>query len=237
MTFQAKDVMKRASTILQDEDAVRWTAPELHAYLNDGLREIVSIKPNALSKSVNISLARGTLQALPSEYTVFARVTRNMTGPTTGGKAIRPLARREIMDSHMPSWQDPSVMPFAKSVVHVIHDMADPRSFYVVPGNDGTGMIEAIVGRMPQPNVAPESVTDQLDFDNYTADVDMPDIYQNALIDYVLYRAYSKDSRLAGAAQRSEAHFTLFRTAVTNFSQAEAGMALATLNMTPASAG
>jgi hypothetical protein len=237
MTFQAKDVMKRASTILQDEDAVRWTAPELHAYLNDGLREIVSIKPNALSKTVNLQLQTGTLQSLPTEYTVFSRVTRNMTTPTTGGKAIRALAKREIMDSHMPSWQDPAVMPFAKSVVHVIHDLADPRSYYVVPGNDGTGLIEAVVGAMPQPNAAPAGVTDQLEVDNYTNVVDMPDIYQNALIDYVLYRAYSKDSRMAGAAQRSEAHFTLFRTAVTNFSQAEAGMALATQNMTPASAG
>lgn len=236
MPFQARDVMKRASTILQDEDAVRWPAPELHGYLNDGLREIVAIKPNALAKTVNLSLVAGTLQSLPATFTVLSRVVRNMKTQTTGGNAIRPLAKREIMDSHLPGWQDQTVMPFAKEVVHVIHDLADPRSYYVVPGNDGTGLIEAVVGGMPAVNAPPATPAAALVLDNYTNPVDMPDIYQNALVDYVLYRSYSKDGRVAGAAQRAQAHFELFRGAVIGFGQAEAGVSLAT-NSNPPMAG
>lgn len=226
MAFQARDVMKRASTILQDMDAVRWPAIELHGYLNDGLREIVTLKPSANTKTVNLSLVEGTKQTLPAQYTVLSRVVRNMASPTAGASAIRPVARRDILDSQIPGWQDSTVMPFAKNVVHVIHDLADPRTFYVVPGNNGTGLIEAVVGAMPAVNAPPANTADQLLLDSYTNTVDIPDVYQNALIDYVLYRSYSKDNRVAGAAQRAVAHFELFRNAVGGFAQAEAAISL-----------
>ena len=40
--------------------------------------------------------------------------------------------------------------------------------------------------------------------------VSVPDIYGNALQDYILYRAYTKDSEYAGNAQRAVAHYTAF---------------------------
>ena len=226
MTFQSKTVMERAATTLQDATNIRWPLRELHGYLNDGLREIVTIKPSAKSKTVNISLASGTLQTLAPEHVILSRAVRNMT-ESGGGKAIRRLDSRSIMDSHMPSWQDPSAMPFAKSVVHVIHDIANPTQFYVVPGNDGTGVIEAVVGAMPTPSpepAAPDSLA------SYSDIVDMPDSYFNGLVDYVIYRSYSKDSRVAGSAMRSQAHFQLFRTSITGFSESETGMSLAAAN-------
>lgn len=228
MTFKAQDVMARAATTLQDIANIRWPAPELHDYLNDGLREIVTIKPNALSKTVNLSLDEGTKQTLPAEYTVLSRVSRNMAGPTTGGMAIRRLDSRSIMDSHMPSWQDPASVPFAKTVVHVIHDIADPDTFYVAPGNDGTGLIEAVVGAFPTKSPTPASNANLVS--SYTDTVDLPDVYMNALADYIIYRAYSKDARVAGSAARAQAHFELFRVSVTGFSETEAGMSLAAAN-------
>lgn len=228
MTFQTKDVMARAATTLQDASNIRWPVTELHGYLNDGLCEIVTIKPNAVSKTVNLELDEGTLQTLPAEYTVLSRVSRNMVDANTGGGAIRRLDSRSIMDSHMPGWQDPAVIPFAKKVVHVIHDIADPNQFYVAPGNDGTGIIEAVVGAYPTKSPVPGADAD--DIDSYADSVDVPDIYMNALVDYVIYRAYSKDARIAGSATRAAAHYTLFRDSVTNFSQSENGMSLAAAN-------
>ena len=223
MTFKSQDVLSRVSTTLQDGGHIRWPLSELHGYLNDGLRDIVSIKPNALSKTVNLDLAEGTKQTLPATYTVLSRVSRNMIDATTGGRAIRTMDSRSIMDSFMPGWQSEADVPFAATVVHVIHDIAEPRTFYVVPGNNGDGIIEAVVGSYPTPSPVPGSPTV---LSNYTDNVDMPDIYMNALTDYVLYRAYSKDSRVAGSAARSQAHFALFREGVTGFANAENGMAL-----------
>lgn len=226
MTFKAMDVMERVATTLQDEDSVRWPAAELHNYLNDGLREIVTLKPNALSTTVNLELVAGTKQVLPATYTVLSRVSRNMTDASTGSTAIRALDSRSIMDSMVPGWQDASIVPNAAKVVHVIHDMADPNVFYVVPGNDGNGMIEAVVGVLPTASPVPASSPGSIS--SYTDDLDMPDIYMNALVDYLLFRAYSKDARIAGSSARAQAHYQLFRDGVTGFANAEAGMSLAT---------
>lgn len=228
MTFQTLDVLTRASTTLQDTSNVRWPLPELHGYVNDGMREIVTIKPNAVSKTVNLTMAEGTLQTLPAEYTILSRVSRNMATSTTGGGAIRRLESRSIMDSHIPSWQDPAVVPFAKKVVHVIHDIADPNKFYVAPGNDGNGIIEAVVGAYPTQSPTPGSDVNTLA--SYSDAMDVPDVYMNPLVDYVIYRAYSKDGRVAGSAARAAAHFQLFRESVTTFSQSENGMSLAAAN-------
>lgn len=223
MTFAAASVMKRASTVLQDDGAVRWTAPEMRDYLNDGLRELVALKPNAKTATVEIPLDLGAKQALPAAYTMLCDVIGNRIAGNA--KAIRMLASRKIIDAQIPGWQDSAVLPFSDAVTHVFHDLRDPRTFYVVPGNTGDGIIDAVVGTIPSPVPAPAS--DVLDVDSYTSDVDVPDIYQNALIDYVLYRAFSKDSAAPGAAARASAHLELFRAAVTGFAAAESAMSLA----------
>ena len=43
-----------------------------------------------------------------------------------------------------------------------------------------------------------------------TGDLGVPDIYANAVQDYVLYRAYTKDSEYAGNAARAQAHYAAF---------------------------
>ena len=47
MSFTAAQVLKRANTILQDTGAVRWTAIELRDWLNEAMRAVISVKPNA----------------------------------------------------------------------------------------------------------------------------------------------------------------------------------------------
>lgn len=230
MTFQAKDTMKRASVTLQDDGAVRWTATELLDYLNDGMRELISMKPTAKTQTVQLSLASGTKQTLPAQYTILSRVICNRI---TGSKrAIRPLAKREILDSQIPGWQDPDVLPFAAAVTHVIHEGAEPRTYYVVPGNDGNGIIEAMVGAYPTPVSAPTAPAN-LEIENYTATVDLDDIYMNALTDYILYRAFSKDGSAPNAANRAVAHYELFKASVTGFAANEAAMSVAASAMRP----
>lgn len=228
MTFDAKTVMTSAAKTLLDEDYVRWTLPELLDYLNEGVREIVSLKPTAATKPVTLTLAAGTLQTLPSQYTVLSRVTRNLTkghleaGGPVGASAIRPIKDRALLDALYPDWQSSTTM-FAATVKHVIYDIADPNIFYVVPGNTGAGKIEAIVGIYPDAIAAPAAPTL---IGSYTSAVGLPDAYCNALINYVCYKAFSKDAGLAGAAQRSQAHLALFQGQIGAQQQSEAALAL-----------
>lgn len=224
MAFTAAKVMARASTILQDAGAVRWTAPEMCDWLNEAQRAIVLAKPNAISGSVTLDLVSGTKQAVPVAYTVLSRVVRNIGA---GGKAIRTMARREILDAQIPGWHDSDTLPFSADVQYVWQDQMSPREFYVVPGNDGNGQVEAIVGKnatdVPQPAGAAA-----LDPENYTTASEFEDIYQGILLDFLLFRAFSKDGEAPDAAARAQGHLTLATNALAALgtSQTAAGLAM-----------
>lgn len=223
MAFTAAQVMARASTILQDAGAVRWTAGELCDWLNEAQRAIVMAKPNALSGSVTIPLVSGTKQSVPVAYTVLSRAVRNVGA---GGKAIRTIARREILDAQIPGWHDTATLPFAAAVQYVWQDPMSPREFYVVPGNDGTGSVEAIVGRnatdIPKPAGAAA-----LDVANYTTASGFEDIYQGILLDFLLFRAFSKDGEAPDAAARAQGHLTLATNALSALGTSQMAAALA----------
>ena len=230
MAFTARDVMVEASRTLRDATFVRWTPPELLEYVNAAVRAVVERKPTATTATVTLDLDLGTLQTLPAAYTVLSRVTRNLTSPhptPVGGKAVRALADTSLLDAQIPGWQDSEVLPFAKVVEHVIQDAADPRTFLVVPGNDGTGMLEAIVGTWPAPIPAPAGALAQSAL-NYTAAVPLPDAYRNAVLNFVLHKAYAKDSAQEGAAARAVAHLEMFTTALSDIGGSETALGLAT---------
>lgn len=212
MAVTAKQVFERVRILSQDNTSVRWPLAELLQWLNDALREVVLHKPSAGGSTVVVDLVEGTYQTVPSTYIGLLRVVRNVvsvdgeTGIRTAGRAIR-MVQRDILDSQHPDWHSDDAVPFAAAVKHVVYDPADPRAFYVYPGNSGTGKIEAVAYKTPTQIALP---SDPEDIDGYSATLDIADIYQNAIVDYVLYRAYSKDAQFAGNAQRANAHFQMF---------------------------
>jgi len=215
MALYAKEIMQRASTILQDGGLVRWPLIELLKWLNDGVREIVNLKPNEVTEFVEIALDVGTLQTLAADHLNLWRVTRNLTAaglaPRVGKSAITPISA-DLMNAQMPGWQDPTVLAYSVDVNHVIQDMAAPREFYVVPGNTGFGVIEALVTVMPTDLAEPAN---PLDIESYAAlAVSVPDQFRAALVDYILVRAFSKDMAIAGNSQRAVQHQQLFDRAL-----------------------
>jgi hypothetical protein len=215
MAIVAKNVLDRARRLIQDETSVRWPLPELRLWLNDGLREIAVLKPTAYSASIVFTLAQGTLQTLPENYASVMAAVRNLktnaTSPKVPGPSLR-VVDMDILDASAPNWHDGTKVKYQKTVKNVAFDANNPNAFYVYPGNDGTGFIELIVSRVPDQIAAPASLPD--DLNSYSATIDLQDIYFNCLVDYVLYRAYSKDASYAGSAQRAIAHYTAFSNAL-----------------------
>lgn len=212
MAFTAKDVLTKVRTILNDSSSVRWALTELRLWLNDGLREIALQKPSATAVTATIDLETGTKQEIPAAYHALLQVIRNTTtgGTPVPGKVITPIAR-ETIDTAIPGWHATANLPFTQVVTHVLDEILDQKTFYVVPGNDGTGAVEAVMSKLPTEIASP---TNPLEIDEYSATVDIPDIYQNALVDYMLYRAFSKDTDVATSGQRAAAHMQLFQTAL-----------------------
>jgi hypothetical protein len=195
-TVTVATIITRAATALQDTSNVRWTRAELLDYLNAGQRETVIRKPSAYVRRSSVTLAVGTVQALPLEDDTgtvdpieLIEVVRNACG-----RAVR-LIERDLMDLYNADWHS---APQTKLVQHYMVNPLDPKHFTVYPPNDGTGCLELVYSATP-PAVASEVGTITLD-----------DIYQDALLDYVLYRAFSKDAEYAADPARAASRYAAF---------------------------
>lgn len=209
MPVSVADALSRASKVLSDVDEVRWTEASKLEYLNDGLLEISVQKPTAFSRTIEISLAVGTLQSVPEAYSGLVRAVRNVVGvadatPRVGGRVITP-ARRDILNDQFQDWHSADSVPFSRVVQHVVADEFEPRQFYVFPGNDGNGIIEAIA------TLIPSNITGAI---TSSTEAPLDRVYFNALVDYIAYRCYAEDMILNGAPQRAQAHYSLFQSAL-----------------------
>lgn len=207
--INVKQLLQRVSIILVDEDLIRWDAPELVKWLNDGLMAIVLQKPSATAATVTLDLVPGTLQTLPAKYNSILRPVRNVRGDNSDRLPRKTLTVVDAtqLNALKPEWHDSYSVPFGQQVKHFIFDEANPRSFYVYPGNDGNGHIELVLSGTPE---KVKATGDELEIDSYDVEVSFPEIYANVLLNFILYRAYSKDAQVAGAMQRAAMYYQQF---------------------------
>ena len=207
-TVTAKSIIDKATIQLIDLTNIRWTRAELLSWLNDGMRQIVIIQPSASSTTSAVKLVAGTRQMLPADGWLLLQVYRNMgTTGTTPGRVIRVVSR-ELLDGFNPYWNTDT----AKAEVrNYLYDVQDQLAFYVYPPNTGTQYIELNYSAQPASLTAESQV------------IPIFDIFQSALVDYILYRACSKDAEYAPGQQMAQGYLGTFVGAVTAKSQSESG--------------
>jgi len=209
------NLLARIEATLQDTANVRWTEAELLNYINDAQREIANIIPGSTAVHANVQLATGTKQSIPTNGLKLISVIRNMSGywdAATGGRAIR-LVAWDILDTQDPDWHNPTVTGDATHGTipkHFLFDEDDPLNYYVYPGVAGNAYIELVYSQRPT------------DLANASALIAVPDNYSNALIDYALFRAFTKDAEFAGNSQRAGTHYQLFAVSVSGKAQIDA---------------
>lgn len=182
MAEQVTDIVWRVRQLIHDSAGARWTDDEMLRWINDGLRELVLLKPSANAQRVTLNLVAGSVQELPTGGMQLIRITHN-----TSGNAIR-ICDQDRLDATAPSWR---ADPETGTVVHYMYSDESPYEFQVYPPNDGTGRVEASVAMEPTQVTAMGQANP------------LADIYIPALTDYLIYRAYSKHSKHAGNEQRA----------------------------------
>jgi hypothetical protein len=217
MAITAASIVHRVVDILQDTTSVRWPIPELVRYLNDGQREVVLYRPDATIKDATVACAAGAKQSLPSDGAKLIDVIRNSASSGTS-KAVRMVAR-EVLDAQIPNWYG---LTGELDVVHFTYDPRDPKTFFVYPPALTTSRVDITYSAFPT-NVAEPA--DGSVYSDVSGNMDLPDIYGNVVTDYILYRAYSKDSEYAGNAQRAQAHYGAFANALNIEVQGTTGVA------------
>lgn len=202
-------IQGKVSTVLNDAGVVRWTGAELLGWINSGQREVCFYKPNARTETKNIALVAGAKQSIASGDVALLSVARNMgSGGTTPGRAIQTMTRT-TMDTAVPDWP---TAPYANAAVKaVIFDERDPHTFYTWPAQPAntTQQVEGIVAVLPT------------ELSSLSSTIDLDDIYEAPLIDYVLFRAFSKETTSPANIARADFHHKNFLQAVATKTQLE----------------
>lgn len=195
-TVTVNTVLLRANTLLNDPSFIRWPKQELLDYFNDASRAIVLVRPDAFCKNVSFSCAAGTKQTLPAEALRLIEVIRNASGTV-----IRHVPRKALDDSY-PDWHSGTT---ATKVAAYTYDERDPKTFYLYPGPAAAHSIDVVYSVAPTTKVL-------TDVENVStpAVADLDDIYINPLIDFILYRAFSKDSEYAANGNNATSHYNAF---------------------------
>jgi hypothetical protein len=205
MPITAQSIVRRCVETLQDTTSIRWPVAELVRYLNDGQREIIVHRPDAMVTNAAHTLIAGSRQTLPANGTKLIEVVRNSGG---NKRAVR-LSVREILDAQVQGWHN---LAGVTEIVHFMFDPRDPKTFYVYPPAAASGAsVDIVYSALPNDVTEPAAGTD---YTAVTGNISVPDIYGNVLQDYIMYRSYMKDSQYAGNANRATAHYAAFANAL-----------------------
>jgi hypothetical protein len=198
MPIAAQSIVRRVVDTLQDTTSIRWPVGELVRYLNDAEREIILYRPDAMVKNAAMTCVAGSRQTIPTDGAKLIEVIRN----TASKKAIR-LCNREILDAQIPGWHN---LTPVLDAVHFMYDPRDPKTVYLYPPVTAAASIDLVYAAVPTPLTEPASG----DYTAVTGNLNVPDIYANAVQNYMLARCYLKDSEYAGNAARAQAHYQMF---------------------------
>ena len=208
-TVKVVELVSKAQTLLQDTTQVRWPVLELQGWLNDSYREAVNLRPDANTQTGEYVCTAGARQVLTSTFANALRlieVVRNTA--TTSAKGAVRIVNRRMLDDQRRNW-------YAETqTVDIQHYMFDPRlpkEFLVYPPATTAARLEVIYSSVPTAHTLTEA---QLINTATTEVIRLDDSYANALLDYMLYRAYSKDAEYAANANRAVAHYQAFQNSL-----------------------
>jgi hypothetical protein len=126
------------------------------------------------------------------------------------------LVDRRVLDDQRKGWysETPTV-----SVEEYMFDARQPKEFLVYPPATSAAKLEVSYAQVP----APHALSDvQLNDQNTVETIRIDDTFANSLLDYMLYRAYTKDAEQQGNAARAVAHYQAFQNSLGGAAQVTA---------------
>jgi hypothetical protein len=206
MTVTVGDIVSGARKILSDDDEVRWSNSELILWLNDCYSVLPQVKPSECTVGEELTLVEGTKQSIPSDAERLVDITHNTAGDMG---AINIISRKEL-SAVLPGWNAESG---TENIERYIFDEMMPKEFFVYPPALDTATVYAHVVKIPASHSRILAVSEDLS-------ISVKDSLAPMLIDYILFRAFSKDADNASYANRAGLHLNSFNM------QADAGFKL-----------
>ncbi len=180
--MQVKDILERVTLLYNDIDYGRMTQQQYIQLIDDAVLQVAILRPDAHSETRVLELQEGFSQSIPADAHVLMDIPYCVTeGIYT---PVRQVLRYDL-DS-FSSWTsiEPSTL-----VEEYAYDPKTPRKFFVYPPAQEGAKVQADLGIVPQ-RVA--SLADPVN-----ATINLPEVFFNPLVSYVLYLLYSSDSTSA----------------------------------------
>lgn len=178
--FSSQDLLNGVRmTQLNDPDATTWSDATLIIALNQALRILPLVRPDATAKIATVDLIDGSRQFIPDDGIRLLRVVRNIGPGDTIGRAVR-LVQQEAMDSISPDWHSTR----GDVIKEYMFDSRSPKHFYVYPVPSAGAKIEIEYSSYAM------TVTDA----NVSADLPVSAIYAQPIQELMLYKLLSGDS-------------------------------------------
>lgn len=217
MSISGASILNAVAVKLFDPDFVRWSVFELFQDMNDGQREIVYYKPDANTVNEAITLTDDSIKQTIAGCQYLFDVIENV-----GSGRLISLMDKQLLSTAAPTWHSTTVNE-AVGVKYYSYDEKDKANFYVYPKPVKTTddmQVNVLYSKLPD-DVAYTSTADiSMTISQVSGDIQISEEYKNALVDYILFRAFSKDSPHSSSA-RAQLHYQSFANALGLRSQIE----------------
>jgi hypothetical protein len=184
----AQNIIDEVRRIIHDESATfRWSDAELITYINAAQRQTVTLVPaaNTVETIETTGTSRVARQALPAGGIKFLKVSRNYADDGTTPQGVLRYAEKDALDTYEPTWEYVSTKADgANYFEHFMHDKREKTIYYLYPPPVADAKRLAVVY-----SAVPTVITVVGD------SLVLADEYQNAVVQYVIYRALTKESR------------------------------------------
>lgn len=178
--FSSQDLINGVRiTQLNDPDATTWSDATLIIALNQALKILALVRPDATSKIATIALKEGSRQFIPNDGVRLLNVVRNINSDNTIGIAVR-LVQREDMDSMSPDWH----VAMGTVVREYMFDARSPKHFYIYPCVSPGKTLE----------IEYSSYVEDINIQNVIDPLPVDAIFAQPLQELMLYKLLSGDS-------------------------------------------
>ncbi|WP_172565583.1 DUF6682 family protein [Vibrio navarrensis] len=188
MPITVKNLIDRISRDLIDLRNVRWSRPELIDFMNDAIAAIVIRRPD-LSRATAVVATSSNTVALPADaYQILA--VNHIDNVAATFVSINKL------NQLYPEWRTTVGAPVCWT-----RNELDETTLFLYPAPQEEVNVEVVYSRTLK-------VTDE------SASFPLSEVYEGVVADFVMYRAYNKDSLNPAEGQKAQLHLQAFATAL-----------------------
>lgn len=176
-----QDLIRTARmTQLDDPDGTTWPDTAMLHGLNEALRMLCLLRPDATSTVHVLTLKDGTRQYIPDDGERLLKAVRNINSDNSAGRVIQETSLAD-MDAMSPDWHS---TPNGSRVHQFMFDERTPKWFFIYPPVGAGKKIEIEYSKKP-PNLTAQNMDDPLP---------VSVIFSQPLQELMLYKLLSGDS-------------------------------------------